>query len=87
MTKPALVWFRRDLRLDDNAALLAAMQGGRKIIPVFILDETTPGEWAPGGATKWWLHHSLASLDGDLRARGSALVLRRGRRPQPSTAG
>jgi deoxyribodipyrimidine photo-lyase len=45
---------------------------------VFILDETTPGKWAPGGASRWWLHGSLASLDADLRARGSALVLRRG---------
>ena len=79
MTKPSILWFRRDLRLDDNAALLAAMQNGRPIIPVFILDEETPGDWAPGGATKWWLHHSLAALDADLRARGSALVLRRGR--------
>lgn len=79
MTKPALLWFRRDLRLDDNAALLAAMQGGREIVPVFILDEETPGDWAPGGATKWWLHHSLTALDAGLRARGSALVLRRGR--------
>jgi deoxyribodipyrimidine photo-lyase len=79
MTKPTILWFRRDLRLDDNMALLAATQGGRNIIPVFILDEETPGQWAPGGATKWWLHHSLASLDADLHARGAALVLRRGR--------
>eukprot|EP01037_Dinobryon_pediforme_P010875 gene10875-10956_t len=79
MTAPALLWFRRDLRLDDNAALLAAMQAGGDVIPVFILDETTPGDWAPGGASKWWLHHSLASLDASLRSRGSGLVLRRGR--------
>lgn len=75
---PVLLWFRRDLRLADNAALAAALASGRPVIAVFILDETTPGKWAPGGASRWWLHGSLAALDADLRARGSALVLRRG---------
>ena len=78
MTTPVLHWFRRDLRLHDNAALAAACDGGRRIVPVFILDETSPGPWAPGGASRWWLHHSMASLDADLRRAGSALVLRRG---------
>jgi deoxyribodipyrimidine photo-lyase len=74
----ALLWFRRDLRLHDNAALAAALAGGRAVVPVFVLDETTPGAWAPGGASRWWLHHSLESLGADLAKRGSRLVLRRG---------
>ncbi len=77
-TKPVLLWFRRDLRLSDHPALAAALATGRPVIPVFILDELTPGAWAPGGATRWWLHHSLTALDADLRRLGSALVLRRG---------
>lgn len=81
-TPPVLLWFRRDLRLSDNAAVQAAIASGRPVIAVFILDETTPGRWAPGGASRWWLHHSLAALDADLRARGSALILRRGPYPQ-----
>ena len=49
------------------------------VIPVYILDDETPGAWKIGGAQRWWLHHSLSALDQSLRKRGSALVLRRGR--------
>ncbi len=76
---PVLLWLRRELRLHDNAALAAAMASGRPVLPVFVLDDTTPGAWASGGAARWWLHHSLASLAADLAARGAALVLRYGR--------
>ncbi|OBS10374.1 cryptochrome/photolyase family protein [Acidihalobacter prosperus] len=74
----AIVWFRRDLRLADNPALRAARDAGMRIVPVYIHahEEETP--WAPGGASRWWLHHSLAALDRDLRRHGSGLVIRRG---------
>lgn len=75
---PVLLWFRRDLRLADQPAVQAALASGRPVVPVYVHDAHTPGLWAPGGAQQWWLHHALASLDQDLRARGSALVLRRG---------
>jgi len=80
MTKPAptIVWFRRDLRLTDNPALSAAAARGRPVIPVFVLDDDDAGAWAPGGASRWWLHHSLDALAKSLQARGSRLVLRRG---------
>jgi len=75
---PAILWFRRDLRLRDNEALQAALADGGAVIPVFILDEAGDGRWAPGAAARWWLHGSLAALARDLTARGSRLVLRRG---------
>jgi len=75
---PAIVWFRNDLRLSDHAALHAALEGGGAVVPVFILDDAAAGAWAPGGASRWWLHHSLAALDHALRAIGGGLVLRRG---------
>ncbi len=75
---PLLVWFRQDLRLVDNPALVEAAAAGRPLVPVFIFDEAGEGAWAPGGASRWWLHHSLASLAVDLAARGSRLILRRG---------
>ena len=73
-----IVWFRQDLRLQDNSALSAALKRGGPIIPVFILDDAAEGRWQAGGATRWWLHHSLLRLDEALRARGSRLQLARG---------
>ena len=73
----ALVWFRQDLRLTDNPALLAAVEAGR-VLPVFVLDDEAAGEWAYGGAHRWWLHGSLCSLRADLAKLGAELVLRRG---------
>jgi deoxyribodipyrimidine photo-lyase len=77
MPEPTLLWLRRDLRLSDQAALIAAAAEG-PVIPVYILDDETPGERRMGGASRWWLHHSLASLDLALRIKGSRLILRRG---------
>lgn len=74
---PVIVWFRQDLRIADNPALVAALRKG-PVVPVFILDDEAPGAWAPGGASRWWLHHSLAALGADLGGKGSSLVLRRG---------
>lgn len=75
---PVIVWFRQDLRLADNPALTAAADSGQPVIPVFILDDETPGRWAPGGASRWWLERSLARLGADLARLGSPLILRRG---------
>ncbi len=75
---PSIVWFRQDLRLDDHPALCAAVARGGPVIPVYVWAPEEEGRWAPAGASRWWLHHSLASLDGSLRSRGSRLVLRRG---------
>jgi deoxyribodipyrimidine photo-lyase len=71
-----IVWLRQDLRLSDNPALAAAAATGQPVIPVYVLDESLP--WAPGGASRWWLHGSLRALSADLAQRGATLVLRRG---------
>jgi deoxyribodipyrimidine photo-lyase len=78
VTAPVLLWFRRDLRLSDQPALVAAAQAG-PVIPVYVLDDETPRHRAMGGASRWWLHHSLAALDAALRDKGSRLILRRGK--------
>ncbi len=75
---PSIVWFRQDLRLADNPALSAARDSGAPVLPVYVLDAAAGGDWSPGGASRWWLHHSLASLQRDLKAAGAPLCLRRG---------
>ncbi len=77
MTAPTILWFRRDLRLSDQAALIAAAEAG-PVVPVYVLDDETPKHRRMGGASRWWLHHSLASLAAALEARGSQLIVRRG---------
>ncbi|MFK7830418.1 MAG: deoxyribodipyrimidine photo-lyase [Congregibacter sp.] len=78
MSKPIILWFRQDLRLNDLPSLQAALRESNELIPVFIFDDAAAGEWAPGGASRWWLHHSLASLAADIGKRGGKLLLRRG---------
>ncbi len=75
---PTILWFRRDLRLADNSALAAAIETGAPVIPVFVWAPHEAGNWAPGAASKWWLHQSLAGLDEQIREMGGKLVLRQG---------
>ncbi len=78
-TSPIIVLFRQDLRLKDNPALTYACQTGQPIIPLYILDDENPGKWRMGGASRWWLHHSLISLNQNLKAKGSQLFLYKGK--------
>ena len=72
-----ILWFRQDLRLADNPALVSAMEDGAAVLPVYVLDEARQA-WPIGGAGRWWLHHSLAALTTSLHQAGAPLVLRRG---------
>ena len=78
MNDTTLLWFRLDLRVTDNPALLAALGQGGSVIPVFIWSPEEDGRWPPGAASRWWLHQSLTRLDASLRVRGSRLIIRRG---------
>jgi deoxyribodipyrimidine photo-lyase len=72
-----IVWFRQDLRLNDNPALESALNSNAAVIPVYIND-TSSGR--PAGAMGlWWRDASLAKLDAALRARGSRLIYRDGK--------
>ena len=72
----AIFWFRRDLRLADNPALVEAVKAHDHVVPLYIHAPEEEGEWAPGAAGRWWLHHSLAALDASLGThRGSLQIL------------
>jgi deoxyribodipyrimidine photo-lyase len=69
------MWFRRDLRLGDNPALLEACAEGA-VVPLFVLD---PRLWEPSGdPRRAYLAASLRSLDADLRGLGGRLVVLHG---------
>ena len=72
-----LLWLRLDLRLADHPALQAAIERGGTVIPVFLWAPDEEGDWAPGAASRWWLHQSLTQLQHDLRAVSSQLILRK----------
>ena len=72
---PLILWFRRDLRLDDHPMLAAAVAQGRPLIPVFILDPETEGQ---GAAARWRLGLAVAAFRAALERIGSRLILRRG---------
>lgn len=74
----ALIWFRDDLRLGDNAALSAAAEDPAGLVALYILDEESQEVRPLGGAARWWLHESLLRLSAALGALGIPLVLRRG---------
>ena len=66
----AIMWFRSDLRIDDNPALSAACQAGR-LLPIYILEDEDAQDEAMGAASRVFLHHALTdlnqSLGGELR--------------------
>ena len=70
----AILWLRRDLRLDDNPALQALLDDGHTPVPVYIHDETDP-DWPLGAASAWWLHHSLTALEKSFQQCGSGLIV------------
>jgi len=73
--RPILLWLRRDLRLSDHPALLAAVATGRAVVPIFIHD---PHETPLGAAPRWRLGQGLERFGAALQQRGARLVLRRG---------
>jgi deoxyribodipyrimidine photo-lyase len=88
MSDTALIWFRNDLRIEDNSALSAAAATGLPVVALYCLDEESEGVRPLGGASRWWLHHSLEALRSRLKAKGIPLIVERGAaaRIVPATA-
>ncbi len=75
-SRPALLWFRDDLRLSDNPALRASIDHG-PLICLYILD-TSAARRPLGGAARWWLSRSLLALSKAIAAKGGELLILRG---------
>jgi deoxyribodipyrimidine photo-lyase len=76
--KTALWWIRRDLRVQDNRALAAALAHADCVVPVFVLDPCLLDSADVGKARVAFLLDGLRHLDRSLRARDSRLILRKG---------
>jgi len=74
----ALVWLRRDLRLDDHAALHHALRSAKKVWCAFIFDTTILDALPRADRRVEFIHHGIVELDGLLRAHGSGLIVRHG---------
>ncbi|XP_050377052.1 cryptochrome-1 isoform X2 [Argentina anserina] len=72
----SVVWFRRDLRIEDNPALAAGVRAGG-VVALFIWAPEEEGPYYPGRVSRWWLKHSLAHLDSSLRSLGTPLITKR----------
>ncbi|XP_047945492.1 cryptochrome-1-like [Salvia hispanica] len=72
----SIVWFRRDLRVEDNPALAAGMRAGA-VVAVFVWAPEEEGHYFPGRVSRWWLKNSLSHLDSSLRSLGTPLLTKR----------
>ncbi len=71
---PIIVWFRQNLRMHDNPAFHAAAAQKAPLILVYI-DDDTKQAWPHGGASRWWLHHSLQDFSASLSAKYDTSLL------------
>jgi deoxyribodipyrimidine photo-lyase len=79
MPSTAILWFRRDLRVHDLPALVAALAAADHVVPVFVIDDgLLAGRW-PSPNRAWFMRESVAALSGALAERGAALRILRGR--------
>lgn len=71
-----IVWFRRDLRVEDNPALAAGVRAGA-VIALYVWAPEEEGHYQPGRVSRWWLKQSLSQLDSSLRSLGTTLITKR----------
>ncbi|MGQ0794324.1 MAG: cryptochrome/photolyase family protein [Deltaproteobacteria bacterium] len=79
LTRRAIIWFRRDLRVQDNSALCRAVRECAEVIPLFILDDDIVQTLPPKSKRLRFVLDALENLDAELRALGSYLIVLRGR--------
>lgn len=80
MDKPVvIVWFRRDLRLDDHTALNEALKTGHPVLPLFIFDTSITEELPADDARISFIYDQLASIQLQLKKQGAAILIQKGK--------
>ncbi len=74
----AIFWFRRDLRLDDNAGLYNALNSGLPVLPIFIFDDAILDHLPKNDARVTFIYESLQKIHNQLISKGSTLLIKQG---------
>ncbi|MFD2515243.1 cryptochrome/photolyase family protein [Pontibacter locisalis] len=75
-----LFWFRRDLRLHDNAGLYHALKSGQKVLPFFVFDTDILNKLEDrSDARVTFIHNAISNLHGELQKLGSTLLVKYGK--------
>ncbi len=80
--KTLIVWLRRDLRVQDNAALSAACAQAETVVPLFVFDPDILSREDTGAARVAFLIDALGVLDANLKKLGGRLIVRQGKVPE-----
>ncbi|TDD97332.1 cryptochrome/photolyase family protein [Flavobacterium cellulosilyticum] len=75
----SLFWFRRDLRLEDNAGLYFALESKYPVIPLFIFDEDILDSLPKNDARVGFIHECLSNININLNTFGSSLLIKKGK--------
>ncbi|MEM6271810.1 MAG: deoxyribodipyrimidine photo-lyase [Bacteroidota bacterium] len=80
MPQITIFWFRRDLRLEDNAGLFAALKDSAPVLPLFIFDREILDELNdPQDARVEFIHHAISGMHGQLQEMGAPMEVRYGK--------
>lgn len=75
----SVFWFRRDLRLEDNAGLFHALQSKYPVIPLFVFDDSILDSLPKNDARVGFIHESLSKINKELQEIGSSLLIKKGK--------
>jgi len=78
MSKITLFWMRRDLRLEDNTGLAAALSSKTNVLPLFIFDTQILAELPKEDARLTFIHQQVARLHEELKQYGSSILVKTG---------